>query len=69
MLNNALKNSLLWDEVPGGTERMTQTYRLYRQGMSDNKVAVKANMSNANVKQGGRNQYTTTQFAHKMDFS
>ena len=47
---------------------MTQTYRLYRQGMSDNKVAVKANMSNANVKQRGRNQYTTTQFAHKMDF-
>lgn len=53
MLNNALKNSLLWDEVLG---------------MSDNKVAVKTNMSNANVKQGGRNQYTTTQFAHKMDF-
>ncbi len=47
MLNNALKNSLLWDEVLGGTERMTQTYRLYRQGMSE---------------------YTTTQFAHKMDF-
>lgn len=47
---------------------MTQTYRLYRQGMSDNKVAVKANMSNANVKQGGWNQYTTTQFVHKMDF-
>jgi len=39
---------------------MTQAYHQDRQGMSDNEVAVKANMSKTNVKQSGRNQHATT---------
>ncbi len=35
MPNFTPKNPLLWDEVLGGAERMTQTYRLNRQGMSE----------------------------------
>jgi hypothetical protein len=46
---------------------MTKAYQLDRQGMGDNGVAVKANMSMANVKQSGRNQYATPRFARKMD--
>jgi hypothetical protein len=38
---------------------MTQIYVLYRLGVSDNEVAVKANMSEANVKQSGLNQHAT----------
>lgn len=38
---------------------MTQTYVLYRLGVSDNEVAVKANMSETNVKQSDRNQHAT----------
>jgi len=39
---------------------MTQAYRYDRQGMSDNEVAVEANMSKTNVKRSGRNQHATT---------
>jgi len=34
------KNSLLWDEVLGDAQRMTQTYRMYRQGMSEHAAKI-----------------------------
>ncbi len=46
---------------------MTKTYISHRQGMSDNEVAVKANIFKENVKRSGRSQHATPRFAHEMD--
>ncbi|PKO42705.1 MAG: hypothetical protein CVU29_11565 [Betaproteobacteria bacterium HGW-Betaproteobacteria-22] len=62
-----LTNLLLRDEAQEAAERITQAYQIDRLGVSDNAVAVKANMSTASVKQSGRNQHTMERFALKIN--
>jgi len=61
------RNSLLLDEAQEAAQRTTKTYGLDRLGISDNEVALKANMSKVNVKRSGRNQHAPLRFARKMN--
>ncbi|OGS94003.1 MAG: hypothetical protein A3H31_02225 [Gallionellales bacterium RIFCSPLOWO2_02_FULL_57_47] len=53
----------------GAAQQMTKAYQIDRRGMSDNGVAVKAHIGEADVKlqSSGRNQHATPRFARKTD--